>query len=73
MAFIHTASLHVIAVLAGLRARLADERGQDLVEYGLLSGLLGVAIVTGFLLFPAAITAMTTAITNCISFTSTCP
>ena len=73
MAFIHSASLHVMAALAGLRARLAEERGQDLVEYGLLSGLLGVAIVTGFLLFPQAITAMTDAITNCISFSGECP
>lgn len=72
MALIHTASQHVIAVLAGLRARLADERGQDLVEYGLLTGLLGVAIVGGFLLFPAAIEVMTGFIADCISFSGNC-
>ena len=72
MAFIHTASLRVMAAVAGLRARLADERGQDLVEYGLLTGLIGVAIVGGFLLFPAAIGVMTGFIAECISFSGDC-
>jgi Flp pilus assembly pilin Flp len=73
MAFINTALLRIITAADGLRARLSDERGQDLIEYGLLSGLLAVAIIAGFLLFPAAITAMTDAITECIDFDNVCP
>lgn len=73
MTFMNTALLRAMTAAAGLKARLTEEHGQDLLEYGLLSGLLAVAIITGFLLVPGAITAMTDGIAECIDFDAVCP
>ena len=48
-----------------------DERGQDLIEYALLSGLLAIAIMAAVLLLSPAITGMATGIGRCIDFDST--
>lgn len=75
MAFIHTASLHVMAALAGLRARLAEERGQDLIEYALLGGFIGVtfAVAAAVLLGPfGVIDTMVDTIAECIDFSTDC-
>ena len=60
-----------------LRARLGEERGQDLIEYALLGGLVaaGIAILTTVLISGTAFSDMGTAIKNCIDFDSTtsCP
>ena len=75
MAFIHTASLHVMAAVASLRARLAEERGQDLMEYALLGGFIAVAFAVAALALPLSgvMTDMVTAIGNCVDFNDTCP
>jgi Flp pilus assembly pilin Flp len=40
----------VVKVLV-FRMRLEDERGQDIMEYAILTGGIAVALVTGLLLF----------------------
>ena len=48
-----------------------DERGQDLIEYAMLSGLIAAAIVAvGTLVYSGALTSMATGIGNCIDFSS---
>lgn len=59
----------VTAVIADIKDALHnDERGQDLLEYALIGGLISVAIVIGWLLFQDAVADMTTAIADCIDF-----
>ena len=70
MAFINTALLRVMSSVAGWRARLMDERGQDLIEYALLGGLIAFAIIAVATLgtLTGAIGDMATGIGNCIDF-----
>jgi Flp pilus assembly pilin Flp len=58
--------------VASFKERLAEERGQDLIEYAMLGGLLAVAIAA-VLLTPlkTALTDMATGIGDCIDFDNT--
>ena len=50
------------------------ERGQDLIEYAMLGGLIALAIIAvGVLAFSGAITDMTTGIGECIDFKASTP
>ena len=69
---LNTAVLRLSVAIANLRAR-GDERGQTLVEYGLLTGLLAVAIIGGFLLLTQNVTVLSDAIAECINFDNVCP
>jgi Flp pilus assembly pilin Flp len=53
-----------------LSARLRSERGQDLLEYALLGGLIAAAIFAAFSLavFTGALDAMATNIAACVDF-----
>ena len=65
----------MLKVYTWILAHLHRERGQDLVEYAMLSGLIAAAIVAvGILVFSSALTSMAGGISNCIDFTasSTC-
>lgn len=53
----------------GLRS-LKDERGQDLLEYALLGGLIAVAILAAIGIFTGALNDMFTGIKNCVDFTN---
>jgi Flp pilus assembly pilin Flp len=58
-------------VAAGtLRHRLTEERGQDLLEYALLGGLIAAAIVAAgtFLAMSGALEDMAEGIGRCINF-----
>lgn len=75
MAIINIALLRATAALAGLRARLAEERGQDLIEYALLGGFIGVtfAVAAAILLGPlGVIDTMVSTIAECIDFSTNC-
>jgi len=52
-------------------SHLRDERGQDLIEYALLGGLIAVALMAAGLLLTAPIADMATGIGRCIDFTNT--
>jgi len=54
-----------------LKARASDARGQDVLEYALLGGLIAMAImaVAALEVFTGAISDMFTGIGECIDFT----
>jgi len=51
-----------------LKAKLAGERGQDLLEYAMLGGLIVIAILAIVGAFTGALQSMVTGISNCIDF-----
>ena len=71
MTYINTALVRMMSAASGLRARMSEERGQDLLEYALLGGLIAAAIVALVVIFNPALAAMATNIGNCIDFTNT--
>jgi Flp pilus assembly pilin Flp len=66
----------VIVGVRGIAARYTGERGQDLIEYALLCGLVAAALIAAASLtgITDAIAKMATGIGNCIDFddTSSC-
>jgi len=58
------------SVITSLLARVRGERGQDLIEYALLGGLIAAAIVAVIALgvMTGAITDMANGIGDCIDF-----
>ena len=63
----------IVYALTSLLMRIRSERGQDLLEYALLGGLIAAAIVAGISLgiMTGALTSMTDQIQKCIDFKST--
>ena len=52
-----------------LRDRARSERGQDVMEYAMLSGLIALAIIAvGVAFFSGALEDMFTGIGNCVDF-----
>ena len=70
VAIIDTIMLRTMAAVSTLKARLTEERGQDLLEYALLGGLIAAGIVAVLVLFTGVISTMMTNIGSCIDFTS---
>ena len=70
MALMNTALLRMMTAVSGLRARFSEERGQDLLEYALLGGLIAAALVAAGVLiaYTGGVTAMADGIANCIDF-----
>ena len=64
--------MQIIAfVLTSLLSRFRSERGQDLIEYALLSGLIAAAIIAALLsttIFSDAVSNMVNTISECIDF-----
>ena len=75
MTIINTALLRVMTTVSGLRARFAEDRGQDLLEYALLGGLIAAAITAAavVLTMSGALTTMADGIARCIDFDSGTP
>lgn len=65
---INNVLLRAYTAVSTLRHRLAEQRGQDLIEYALLSGLVAASLVAGFVLFDEAIGDMVAGIGDCINF-----
>ncbi len=57
--------------LTWVSAKLHVERGQDLIEYAMLGGLIALAILAVAIFFEGAIEDMATGIGYCIDFDST--
>jgi Flp pilus assembly pilin Flp len=52
-----------------LSLHIRSERGQDLIEYAMLSGLIaGGILLVGAIVFKGPLTSMATGIGNCIDF-----
>lgn len=61
-----------------LRSLLKDERGQDVMEYALLSGFIGIALAVALALagLGGVMTTFADSVANCVSVTATpyvCP
>ena len=69
VALINTALLRAVTSVNGLRARLSEERGQDLLEYALLGGLIAFALLAFGVLFTPFLATMASGIGACIDFT----
>ena len=62
----------MLNVYTWILAHLRRERGQDLIEYAMLSGLIAAAIVAvGIIVFSGALTDMAGGISSCIDFSAT--
>jgi Flp pilus assembly pilin Flp len=61
--------------LSGMRERLSSEKGQDLIEYALLGGLIAAAVIAVVALgtMTNAVTAMGDGISACIDFKKSTP
>jgi Flp pilus assembly pilin Flp len=67
MQLINEALLRVLTGWQGLQARLSDEEGQTLAEYGLIMAVIAVAtVVTAVVLFRGAIISAFNSATNCL-------
>ncbi len=75
MMYIDTALMRVMAAVSGLRARMSEERGQDLLEYALLGGLIAAAITgaTVAVIMTGALDSMAGGIGDCIDFNAATP
>ena len=67
MQLINEALLRVLTGWQGLQARMSDEEGQTLAEYGLIMAVIAVAVVvTAVVLFRTAIIAAFNSATDCL-------
>ena len=75
VALINTALLRAVTSVNGLRARLSEQRGQDLLEYALLGGLIAASLIAAALFLSAPLQAMADGIGRCIDFdaSTACP
>lgn len=69
---------YAIELLRTVKARLSDERGQDVMEYALLAGFIGIALAVAFVAAPIgpSMTAFAGAVASCINVTAatySCP
>jgi len=67
--YVNDLLLKAMIGVRGLTHRLRDERGQDLIEYAMLGGMIALAIIgVALVAFQGALTSMATGIGNCIDF-----
>ena len=69
VALINNVLLRVMTARDSLRARLSEERGQDLLEYALLGGMVAIGILAAMIFFTPALESMAQGIGRCIDFT----
>lgn len=64
-----------MTLAAGLKARLAEERGQDLMEYAVLTGFIAIAAAVALTAagLTGVLNGMALSIKNCIDFSATTP
>ena len=58
----------VVATISSVIERAREERGQDLIEYAMLAGLIALAIAGAILIFNGALLSFANGIKNCIDF-----
>lgn len=57
-------------IVSYIQSHLRTERGQDLIEYALLGGLIALAITGAVLFLSGALSDMSDGISRCIDFDS---
>ncbi|MDP9237338.1 MAG: hypothetical protein M3P30_08075 [Chloroflexota bacterium] len=62
----------VSSMKSSMASRISEERGQDLIEYAVLAGAIGIAafVAIGAVGFPAVFTSFGNHIKNCIDLDS---
>ena len=55
-------------LITWIKAHVPSERGQDLIEYAMLGGLIALAIAGAILFLSGAISSMAQGISDCIDF-----
>jgi Flp pilus assembly pilin Flp len=65
----------VLSAKAGISSRLHGERGQDLMEYALITGGIAIVLIVALLVFTNQFGNLFGSLKNCIDFDSTshCP
>jgi Flp pilus assembly pilin Flp len=58
----------MLSIFTWIKAHLGNERGQDLIEYAMLGGLIALALIGGALVFSGALSSMAAGISDCIDF-----
>ena len=58
----------IVSTIASVMTRASDERGQDLIEYAMLAGLIALALLGAGFFFKNAILNLAKGIGNCIDF-----
>jgi Flp pilus assembly pilin Flp len=56
------------ALITWIKMHVPSERGQDLIEYAMLGGLIALAIAGAVLFLSGAISSMADGISDCIDF-----
>ncbi len=75
VALINTTLLRAMGAVANLKTRLSEERGQDLIEYVVLGGLIALVAATALVILGIAggpFDVMAETIGNCVSFSDPC-
>jgi Flp pilus assembly pilin Flp len=64
----------VASIKNAITERISEESGQDVIEYAVLVGAIGIALFAALLLvpLPAAFGTFGNKIANCVKFSSTC-
>jgi Flp pilus assembly pilin Flp len=65
----------LVVKLLTLKAWLSSERGQDLMEYALITGGIAIVLIVALLLFTNQFSSLFGSLKNCIDFNSatSCP
>ena len=58
----------IVSTIASVMNRGSEERGQDLIEYAMLAGLIALAIIGAVVIFNGALLNLSKGIANCIDF-----
>jgi len=59
----------LVVFVLSLKAKLSSERGQDVIEYAILSGLIALALVAvGVVVFQTGVTNFFKTVADCIDF-----
>ena len=60
----------LVVFVLSLKAKLSSERGQDVVEYALITGGIAIVLIVAILLFTDQITNAFQTLANCTDFDS---
>ncbi len=63
-------TVSLLGTLVRMRSIGRSERGQDLIEYSLLSGLIATGLILAAALLTGALSSMIDGIGNCIDFSA---
>lgn len=62
----------VSSIKNAITSRISEESGQDLIEYAVLVGGIGIVAAVAFLTLPIDFGTMKTKIADCITFNGNC-